>query len=165
MRALILVTVVVAVGLAACGSSDDTSTRSAAADTTAAETADTAADTTTETETAETETPEEPAPEEPTAAAKLATLDANEDVANDDRRARSIQRHFRSLKRKGCNGPDIHLADLTVTAQKLLRGYDIEESLASILSHVDRSIPARGGKLVGGKCEELFAAYVTLRHT
>jgi hypothetical protein len=136
MRPLFVTAVAVSVALAACGSDTGTSA-------------------------VKTATTQQSAP---TAAAKLATLDANADVANDDQRARKIQRKFRSLTQKGCNGPDIHLADLTVTAQKLLERYGIKESLASILSHVDRSVPPGGGKLVGGKCEQLFAAYVTLRH-
>lgn len=59
-----------------------------------------------------------------------------------------------------CNEPPIEISDDTVTAQQLLAEAGISESLLSILTHVQKSIPGALGKT---KCFEVFAAYVTLR--
>ena len=60
-----------------------------------------------------------------------------------------------------CRERRIRLADMTVTAQELLSKAGIEQSLRSIAKHVNRSMPAGGPP--GGRCVDVFAAYVTLR--
>jgi len=100
-----------------------------------------------------------PAPAAPSVAEKLATLQKNSPVSADDPLVRKFDVALDALGKK-CKDRRSSLADLTVRAQQILSDASIEESLSSIISHVNGSIPAGIGKQ---PCTSVFAAYVTLR--
>jgi hypothetical protein len=94
---------------------------------------------------------------EPTPAEQLAVIETgSEDAAL----AQEFQGRLDALGDK-CENPERHLADFTVTSQQQLQERGIDESLLSILTNVNRSIPDDFSQEVD--CAEIFAAYITLR--
>ena len=90
---------------------------------------------------------------------KLATLQTN--GPPDEALVRQFDAQVEALTAK-CNERPITLADFTVRTQGLLAKDGVSEPLLSIISHVNRSIPA-SPNLTPTRCRDLFAAYVTLR--
>ena len=86
-----------------------------------------------------------------TPAEKLASLDGG-DVA-------TFQQHMNSLKGK-CLDSEERIASLVYGTQKTLEKDRVNESLASVIEHVDQSIPANFPKK---RCVGVFAAYATIR--
>lgn len=95
----------------------------------------------------------------PTVAQKLATIQTQGDASVDDPLVKKFDARLDSLRRK-CKDKRIRLADMIVRAKQLLDEGEQDESLISIASNVNASIPAEIGKM---PCASLFAAYVTLR--
>lgn len=95
----------------------------------------------------------------PTVAQKLATIQTEGDVSADDPLVKKFDARLDSLRKK-CKDERIRLADMIVRTQQLLNEGGQEESLISITSNVNASIPPGIGKM---PCASVFAAYVTLR--
>jgi hypothetical protein len=95
----------------------------------------------------------------PSVAEKLATIEKGAPVTADNPLVAKFRRALDALITK-CKDRRLRLADMTVTSQRLLHKAGIEESLSSIIGHVNRSIPKGIGKQ---PCASIFAAYVTLR--
>ena len=87
-----------------------------------------------------------------TPAGRLASLDGAD--------ASTFQRHLDSLKGK-CLDSEDRIASLVYGTQKTLEREGVNESLASVIEHVDRSIPANAPKQK--RCIGAFAAYAILR--
>jgi hypothetical protein len=88
---------------------------------------------------------------------KLATLD-NGYVEENDSIINSYKILLDKLEKKTVN-TRIDIADITVTAQKLLKEHGIDKSLLGILKDFDNSIPASSPKL---KLEEVASLYMVL---
>jgi hypothetical protein len=104
-----------------------------------------------------------PAPEvEPSLAEKLAALDTRTPVEMlPDDLVRKFQRQIDALKGK-CQDEETRLGDFTVKSQELLNDYNLDESLLSIITNVNLSIPDEYAEL-GVSCSDVFGAYVALR--
>jgi len=94
---------------------------------------------------------------QPSVAEKLATIEAN--GPPDDALVERFDRQLRALQTK-CKDAPIRLSDYTVKAQQLLAKEGEDESLLSIIGHVNQSIPGSAPRM---PCDSVFAAYVTLR--
>ena len=86
-----------------------------------------------------------------TPAERLAALDGG-DVS-------TFQQNLDSLKRK-CLDSEEKIASFVYGTQKTMEKNGVNESLASVIEHVDQSIPANAPKQ---RCIGVFAAYATLR--
>jgi hypothetical protein len=99
-------------------------------------------------------------PEKPqTPAAKLATIDYQEVVGDDDPRAEPYRDCLRGLARR-CANSEQEIADMTVKAQELLAWKGVRQPLVEIMRDINASIPnGARGRL---NYAELSAAYVVL---
>ena len=86
-----------------------------------------------------------------TPAEKLASLDGG-DVA-------TFQQHLDSLKAK-CLDSEEKIAALVYGTQKTMAEKGVNESLSSLIAHLDQGFPANAPKQ---HCDGVFALYVTLR--
>jgi hypothetical protein len=86
-----------------------------------------------------------------TPAEKLASLDGG-DVA-------TFQQHLDSLKAK-CLDSEEKIAALVYGTQKAMADRGVNESLSSLIAHLDQGFPANTPKQ---HCDGVFALYVTLR--
>jgi hypothetical protein len=90
---------------------------------------------------------------------KVVTIDSGRLPSPSDPRVRKCQRVMAALDLK-CKESRIRRADMAVVSRRLLREAGISESVLSILTHVNQSIPRGFGRM---PCAGIFAAYVTLR--
>ena len=92
-------------------------------------------------------------------AEKLATIQKQAPVEANDPLVRNFDAKLDALQKK-CKDRRIRLADFAVTARKLLKKDGVDESLSSIVTHANQSIPAAAPRM---PCAYTFAAYVALR--